>query len=103
VFSPSDAKKLQTQFAVGAEAHQFETFSVGLAVDQDEVRADVAIPVVLPFSGKRVIDLARRERRIDHQKLKGFPKQIVEFLAEDAGFFTPIVPFESAGVFNRPH
>jgi hypothetical protein len=46
--------------------------------------------MIVPFPRKRVIDIARRQRRIDNQNFQGFPEQVVEFLTEDAGFFTSI-------------
>jgi hypothetical protein len=85
------------------EAYQFEIFSVRLTVDQDKVRTDVTISIVLPFTDKRVVNVAYRKRGIGYEKFESLPKQIIELLAQDAGFFTSIIPLESAGVFNRPH
>ena len=38
-----------------AEAHQAQRVGVGLLVDQHQVGLDVAIPVILPVPGQRVV------------------------------------------------
>ena len=48
----------KTKFAVGTEAHEIEMSGIGLAVDQDQVGFDVAVPMVLPLTGKRVVAVA---------------------------------------------
>ena len=48
----------KTEFAVGTEAHEIEISGIGLAVDQDQVGSDVAVPMVLPLTGKRVVAMA---------------------------------------------
>ena len=50
-----------------AETHEIEMFGVGLAVDQNQVWPDVAVPVVLPLPAERVVAMARRERPVLRQ------------------------------------
>src|SRR5438270_8145310 len=45
----------KTDFAVGAEPHQFEMIGVRLPVDQDQVGPDVAVPAIIPFAAERMI------------------------------------------------
>jgi hypothetical protein len=69
------------------KARHFEPFAVRLAVDEDQVGADMTIAIVFPFASQRMIDIARWLRSIDGQKFEGLSKQQVEFLAKDAGIF----------------
>jgi hypothetical protein len=48
---------LQTQLTMRAEADEFERHVIGLPVDQNEVWTEMAIAMILPFAGKRVIDI----------------------------------------------
>jgi hypothetical protein len=45
----------QTEFAVRTETDELQHAVVRFSVDQDQVRLDVAIPVVLPVSTERMI------------------------------------------------
>jgi hypothetical protein len=51
------------------EAHKFEGCRQ-VAIDEDEIRADVAVGEVFPFTRERVIDIAAaaadRRQQIDH-------------------------------------
>jgi hypothetical protein len=47
-FSP-DRKLSEAEFTVRAEAYQLKSFSVRLAVNQQKVGAEVAVPVILPL------------------------------------------------------
>jgi hypothetical protein len=67
-----------------AEAHEFQTVRVRLPVNQHQVRPDMAVAVIFPLASERMIDVALRKRRIDHQKFEGFPEQRVQFLAKDS-------------------
>jgi hypothetical protein len=40
---------------MGAEAHQLQGRGIRLSVNQHEVGPEVAIPVILPVAGQRVI------------------------------------------------
>jgi len=54
---------------VRAKAHQFEAVSVRLAVDKNEIRPDVAVTVIVPFAGQRVIEIPPRERHVGREEL----------------------------------
>ncbi len=41
-----------------AEAGQFQKIGIELAVDENEIRVDVAVVESLPFAGKRVVFVA---------------------------------------------
>lgn len=47
-----------------AEAHQAQRVGVGLLVDQHQVGLDVAIPVILPVPGQRVVAVPRFQRLV---------------------------------------
>ena len=55
------AIELQTEFAVGTKPHQFKAFIIGLAVNQHQIGAKVAIPVIAPFADQRMIKIAQRQ------------------------------------------
>ena len=48
----------KTEVSVGTEAHEIEMSGIWLAVDEDQVGSDVAVPMVLPLTGKRVVAVA---------------------------------------------
>lgn len=86
-----------------AEAQQFEAFSVRLAVNEDQIGADMAVAMIVPFANQGMIDVTRWQERVGRQNVDRLLEERVEFLAEGAGFLAPIIPLEAAGVFNRPH
>ncbi len=40
-----------------AQAHKFEALVIRLAVDQNEIRPEVAVAVIVPFAGQGVIEI----------------------------------------------
>ena len=54
----------EAEFAVGAESDKFETGRVRFAVDENEIGPNVAIAVIVPFAGQRVIEVATRQRLV---------------------------------------
>jgi len=62
----------KTKLAVRAESDKLKAFIVRLAVDQDEVRPDVAISVIAPLTTERVIEVSARQRLIVRQRVDGF-------------------------------
>ena len=91
------------EFAVRADAHQIEVFGVWLAVDQHQVGADMAVPVVLPLPAQRVVAVARRERPVFCQLGHNARKLGIDGPGEAASSFAPVIPFEDRGPPNRPH
>ena len=59
----------EPQLAMRAEAHKFEAIAARLAVDENEIRSDVAVAVVAPFAGQWVIEIPARQRRVGGGKL----------------------------------
>ena len=43
-----------------AKAHKFEALVIRLAVDEDEIRSDVAVTVIVPFAGQWVVETPAR-------------------------------------------
>ena len=71
---------------MGAEPYQVEMGGVGLAVNQHEVGADMAIAVILPRTRQGVVPLARIERPVGGQ-FGNDPLQLrVQRFAEPASF-----------------
>ena len=93
----------KTEFAVRAEAHEIEMPGVGLAVDQNHVGPDVAVPMVLPLTGKRMVAMARRERPILRQVGQNTCKVGIKGFGEAAFLLAPVIPLEDRGSPNRPH
>ena len=46
--------------AYSVKAYKFEAVVIRLAVDENEIRLDVAIAVIIPFPGKWVVYLTSR-------------------------------------------
>lgn len=47
-----------------AKADEFEAFGIRFAVDENQIRLDVAVSVIAPFSAERVVKVPARERRV---------------------------------------
>jgi len=84
-------------------AHEIQVPGGGLAVDQDEVGPDMAVPVVLPLPAKRVVAVARRERAVSRQFGHDTGKLGVYGRGKAAFSLAPVVPPEGRGPPNRPH
>ena len=64
-----------------AEADKLKAGLVRLAVDQNEVGLDVAVAVIVPFAGERVIEIPPGQRLVLRQQRDGFQEIAVEALA----------------------
>jgi|RhiMetdeSRZDD1v2_1073273.scaffolds.fasta_scaffold383566_2 hypothetical protein len=62
----------KTEFAMRAEPHELERVGVGLAIDQHQVRADMAVAAIVPGAAQRVIAKARRQRRVGAKQVDRF-------------------------------
>jgi hypothetical protein len=51
----------RAKLAMRAKAHGFESIVIGLAVDENEIRPDVAVAVIAPFAGQWLIMSRRRK------------------------------------------
>jgi hypothetical protein len=86
-----------------AKAHKFEAVVIRLAVDENEIRPEVAVAVIVPFAGQWVIEVSSRQRRVGGEQVDHLHQQGVQLLAVPAGFFSPVVTLKAGGVFNFPH
>ena len=77
--------------------------AVRFAVDQHQVGAEVAVPVVLPRTRQGVVPVTRGQRPVGGQFGDGFQQAGVQSPAESALFLALVVPFEGGGAPNRPH
>src|SRR5438132_7850744 len=93
----------KAQLAMRTEAYQFQAFAVRLSVDENQVRPDVAVAVILPFAGKRVIEIPTRQGPVGREHVHCLHQEGLELLAVPAGFFAPVVALEARRVSNRPH
>ena len=48
------------KFAVGAKSHKLQSLGIRLAVDQNEIGPDMAVPMVAPFPLQGVIEMSAR-------------------------------------------
>jgi len=86
---------------VRAKAHKFEALVIRLAVDQNEIRPDVAVAVIVPFAGQWVIEIAARQRRVAGEQVHDLHQQCVQLIARATGFFSPVVALKAGGVFTK--
>jgi hypothetical protein len=52
-----------------SKPNEFEAIIIRLAVDQNEIRPDVAVAVIVPFAGQWVIELPARQRRVGGEQV----------------------------------
>lgn len=50
-------------------------FIVRFLVDQDQVWLDMAVPMIAPFAGKWMVNIARRERQVSSKQIDYFHQQ----------------------------
>jgi hypothetical protein len=70
--------------------------TIRFTVNQNQVRADVAISVVLPFPNQGMIHTAIRQWFPVHQKGNDLSQKCVQLLAMLAGLFPSIIALETA-------
>jgi hypothetical protein len=59
--------------------------------------------MIAAFARERVIEVATRQRLIRSQKVHHGHQEVIKALAVPPRFLPPVIPLESAGVFNSPH
>jgi hypothetical protein len=57
---------------VRAKAHEFEVGIIRLAIDQDEIRLDMAIAVIASLTGELVIETPAGKRSIGGEQVHRF-------------------------------
>ena len=68
------------------ETHEFEIMVVWFPVNQNEIRPDVAIAVIAPLAGERVIEVASWQQRIHSQHVDGFHQNDIKLFAVRPAF-----------------
>jgi hypothetical protein len=82
------------KLAVRAKPGQAKRVGVGLAIDQQQVRLDVAFPIACPIARKIVIAVAGIQRLIHRQSDQKRLEVIVERSAVTSFGFPLVVAFE---------
>jgi hypothetical protein len=59
----------QAELTMGAKPNQLKPAIVGVPVNQNEIRFEMAISVIFPLSAKRVIDVSNGQRPIFREKI----------------------------------
>lgn len=74
---------LEAKLAVRTETREFERCVVRLAVDEDQIRAQMAIAKILPLARQLVIDMALQERPVRDEQINDLDQEGIEFLAKN--------------------
>jgi hypothetical protein len=69
---------LQTKLAMRPKTHEFEAGGIGLPIDQHEIRPNMAVPMILPFSRQLVVDMATQQRLIRRQQIDHFHQKGIQ-------------------------
>jgi len=91
---------LAEQIRVRAQADELQRLGVGLAVDEEEIAADVALAAVTPRSGERLIAVGRWEGVIRGERSQHGPQEGIEAAAVRAFRLALEVPPEGGGGLN---
>jgi len=71
----------QPKFTMRAEAHKFKAVVIRLAVDENLIRPDVAVAVIVPFARQGVIEIPVRQRCVGGEQVDDPHQQAVQPLA----------------------
>ncbi len=85
------------------QPHKSQNGGIGLLVNQNEVRFDVAVPMILPVASEGVVAVTRLQGLISQQCRQNSVKVGLEFGPVLAFGLSLVIPFELAGVVRRPH
>ncbi len=88
---------------MGAKAFQQQCFSVRLTVDQEQVRANMALPVTYPPAGQRMITVPFGKGLVRGQQASDSVEFSIQSITILPTFFTSIITSEGSGASNRPH
>jgi hypothetical protein len=88
---------------VGSETHQVKKVGLCLAINKHEVRLEVAISMVAPFTCQRMVTVQDWKGYICDQKGNDGRNQVVEVLAVPPGLLPFVVALEAAGVPDFTH
>lgn len=85
------------------EPHQIEVRIVRLSIDENEVGPDMAVPVIAPFAGQRMIEVSARQRNVRHEQPDDLGECSIKLLAVPSRLFALVVALEAIGISNCPH
>ena len=80
------------QLGVGSEAREVERGRVRLAVNEQEIRLEVAVAVALPLAGERMVSTCGRERHVRCQPGHYLGQERIEAGAGAVLFFRACSP-----------
>src|SRR5436309_3075188 len=103
VSAPAVDVPSEPELAVRADADKLERVVVGFAIDENEIRPDVAVAAVPPGATQRMIAKAGRQRRVGRQEVGGVGQQRVQPVAVWASFLALEIAAKAGGRLNRPH
>ena len=83
--------------------HEFECRRIRFPVDEDQIRFDMAIPVVMSVSDERMIAVTRRQGRVRGEQCHHRPQVLIQGRAMPSGPDTFVVPLKVGGPLHRPH
>src|SRR5437016_7462567 len=86
-----------------AEPDELQACFIWLPVNQDKVRSDVAIAVIVPLAAERAIEIPPGQRLVFRQQRDGCQQIGVKALAMPSRLLPLVVAPETASVFNSPH
>ena len=80
-----------------SKAHKFKCVVVSFAVDQNEVRLDMAIAAIISLTNQGMIDRVRRQGLVRWLQIDDAFKQDFQLFAMLSRFLSSIVTLEAAG------
>ena len=93
----------QPKFSMRTKAHKLECVFNRSAVDENEIRADVAVAVIVLFAGQLVIEIPARQSLAGGWQVVNIHQQGIQLRAVPTGFFSPVITLKTGGVSNLPH
>ena len=59
------------------EPDQIKMLTIGLAINQDEIRLDMPVAVIGPFTKKRMINVLAWERHVSREQIHNFRQESI--------------------------
>jgi hypothetical protein len=85
----------RTDLAVRAKANQIEVFIIRFALDQNQIKLDMAVSMIRPFAWKWMIEMAAGQRDIWGKQIYDFHQGGIKRLAVPPWFFPFVIALES--------
>ena len=73
--------RLKTNFAMRTETNQVEKIVIRFTVNQYQIRLNVAVSVIHPFTGKWMIEVVARQGHISGKQLHDIHKDGIKYFA----------------------